>query len=135
MSARAKKFPVMAEKYTATQRFISLWVMTDTLIVTIVGVDFRSTAKPRFKPLVMANPPESSMLNRLVLNLIRGVLRGYQYFVSPLIGPRCRYLPTCSEYTEEAICRHGIVRGGWLSIKRIGRCHPWGSSGYDPVPD
>lgn len=71
------------------------------------------------------------MLNRLV----RGVLRGYKYVMSPLIGPRCRYLPTCSEYAEEALCRHGVVRGGWLSIKRIGRCHPWGSSGYDPVPD
>ena len=121
-----KKFPVMAEKHTATQRFISPRAMTGTSIATTAGGDFRSTAQRRIKL-----PPEQSMLNRLV----RGVLRGYKYVMSPLIGPRCRYLPTCSEYAEEALCRHGVVRGGWLSIKRIGRCNPWGSSGYDPVPD
>ena len=80
-------------------------------------------------------PPDLLVLNRLILILIRGVLRGYKFVVSPLIGPRCRHLPTCSDYAEVAFCRHGIARGGWLSIKRIGRCHPWGTSGYDPVPD
>jgi putative membrane protein insertion efficiency factor len=65
---------------------------------------------------------------------IIGLLRGYKLLVSPLLGPRCRHLPTCSEYAEEAIRGHGIVNGGWLSLKRFGRCHPWGSSGYDPVP-
>jgi len=63
------------------------------------------------------------------------LLRGYKFLVSPLLGPRCRHLPTCSEYAEEAITKHGLARGGWLSLKRIGRCHPWGSSGYDPVPE
>lgn len=63
------------------------------------------------------------------------LLRGYKFLVSPLLGPRCRHLPTCSEYAEEAIRKHGLARGGWLSLKRIGRCHPWGSSGYDPVPE
>ena len=63
------------------------------------------------------------------------LLRGYKLLLSPLLGPRCRHLPTCSEYAEEAITKHGLARGGWLSLKRIGRCHPWGSSGYDPVPE
>ncbi len=58
----------------------------------------------------------------------------YRYSISPLIPPRCRYTPTCSAYTIEAIKKHGIIKGGWLSIKRISSCHPWGGSGYDPVP-
>lgn len=62
------------------------------------------------------------------------LIRGYQLVLSPLIGPRCRHLPTCSEYTAEAIARHGVIRGGWLAIRRVVRCHPWGTSGYDPVP-
>jgi putative membrane protein insertion efficiency factor len=51
-----------------------------------------------------------------------------------MIGPRCRFLPTCSDYALEALARHGVVRGGWLAVRRISRCHPWGDSGYDPVP-
>ena len=58
----------------------------------------------------------------------------YRYSISPLIAPRCRYTPTCSEYAIEAVKKHGIIKGGWLAIKRIGSCHPWGGSGYDPVP-
>ena len=63
-----------------------------------------------------------------------GLIRGYQLVLSPLIGPRCRHLPTCSEYTAEAIARYGVCRGGWLAVRRVVRCHPWGTSGYDPVP-
>lgn len=58
----------------------------------------------------------------------------YRYSISPLIPPRCRYTPTCSEYTIRAVKKHGILKGGYLSIKRIGSCHPWGGSGFDPVP-
>jgi len=58
----------------------------------------------------------------------------YRYSISPLIGPRCRYTPTCSQYAIEAVKKHGIIKGGWLAIKRISSCHPWGGSGYDPVP-
>lgn len=63
------------------------------------------------------------------------LIRIYRYVLSPLIGPSCRHLPTCSDYAEEAIHRHGLFKGGWLALSRLARCNPWGSSGYDPVPD
>lgn len=61
-------------------------------------------------------------------------IRFYQLCISPLLPPACRYYPSCSAYAVQAILRHGIFRGGWLALKRILRCHPWGGSGYDPVP-
>ena len=63
------------------------------------------------------------------------LIRGYRYLISPLIGPRCRFYPSCSSYAEEAIQVHGVVKGGWLAIKRIGRCHPLNEGGVDPVPE
>lgn len=62
------------------------------------------------------------------------LIRGYQKFISPFTPSTCRYTPTCSHYTIEALQKHGLLKGGWLSIKRIGSCNPWGGSGYDPVP-
>jgi putative membrane protein insertion efficiency factor len=62
------------------------------------------------------------------------LIRFYQYAISPLFGSSCRYTPSCSQYGVEAIKKHGAWKGGWLTIKRIGRCHPWGGSGYDPIP-
>ena len=58
----------------------------------------------------------------------------YQILLSPLIGPSCRFTPTCSNYAIEAINKHGPIKGFWLAIKRISKCHPWGGSGHDPVP-
>lgn len=66
--------------------------------------------------------------------ILLGLVRFYQLVISPLLGPRCRFQPTCSHYAIEAIQRHGGLKGGWLAAKRIARCHPWGGFGYDPVP-
>tara|TARA_R110000765_G_scaffold115849_2_gene208902 strand:- start:324 stop:590 length:267 start_codon:yes stop_codon:yes gene_type:complete len=62
------------------------------------------------------------------------LVRLYQQFISPFLPSSCRYSPTCSQYTIEALRAHGILKGGWLAVKRIASCNPWGGSGYDPVP-
>lgn len=67
--------------------------------------------------------------------MLRGLIRAYQLFVSPLLGPSCRHLPSCSEYAMDAIRLHGPFRGCLLAARRLGRCHPWGTSGLDPVPE
>lgn len=61
-------------------------------------------------------------------------IRAYQLFLSPLLPAACRYHPTCSEYATEAIGKYGALRGGWMAVRRIGRCHPFRPGGYDPVP-
>ncbi len=61
-------------------------------------------------------------------------IRFYQCCISPLFPPSCRFTPTCSEYAIQAIRKHGVFKGGWIALKRICRCHPWGGSGYDPIP-
>ncbi len=65
---------------------------------------------------------------------VRAAHRGYKIALSPLIGQSCRYLPTCSDYARDALLQHGPARGGWLMVKRLCKCHPFGGSGYDPVP-
>ncbi|MFI0399377.1 MAG: membrane protein insertion efficiency factor YidD [Thiolinea sp.] len=64
-----------------------------------------------------------------------GVIRGYQLFLSPILGSNCRYYPSCSHYTQEAIQKHGALRGSWLGLRRISRCHPWHEGGVDLVPE
>lgn len=74
-------------------------------------------------------------LARVVAKLLVAPIRFYQLYLSPLKGPTCRFTPTCSEYARVAILRHGPVRGLWLAIRRLLRCHPFNRGGYDPVPD
>ncbi len=66
--------------------------------------------------------------------LARALILAYRYGLSPLLGPRCRFYPSCSAYALEAVDRHGALRGVWLGLRRLGRCHPWHPGGYDPVP-
>lgn len=71
----------------------------------------------------------------LAARLLAGTVRAYQLVLSPLLPVTCRYGPSCSEYAIEALARHGAWRGGWLTVKRFGRCHPLGGHGFDPVPE
>lgn len=63
------------------------------------------------------------------------IIRGYQLFLSPVLGSSCRFYPTCSHYALEAVDKHGAIKGSWLAIRRIGRCNPWHEGGIDPVPE
>ena len=65
---------------------------------------------------------------------VTSLIRGYQRFVSPALPPACRFTPSCSQYALEAVTRYGVVRGGWLAIRRLARCHPFHRGGPDPVP-
>ena len=67
-------------------------------------------------------------------HVLKILIRGYQLAISPLFGPRCRFYPSCSNYAMQAIDEHGALRGTWLTLKRIGRCHPFNAGGFDPVP-
>jgi putative membrane protein insertion efficiency factor len=74
--------------------------------------------------------PRDAVIDRILIVL----LRGYKRAISPLLGPRCRFVPSCSEYAMEAIGRFGALRGGWMALRRLGRCHPLHPGGLDPVP-
>ena len=82
-----------------------------------------------------AQPNGWAGLNRRLAALLLALIGFYRAFISPLLGPRCRFTPTCSAYGLEAIQRHGPWRGGWLTLKRLLRCHPFTPCGCDPVPD
>ena len=66
--------------------------------------------------------------------LLLAIIAAYRRFLSPLLGPRCRFAPSCSAYAQEALARHGAARGGWLAVRRVARCHPFHPGGHDPVP-
>ncbi len=83
------------------------------------------------------NPSRVSLwqrIRRILAWPLIALVRFYQLFISPLLPPSCRYTPTCSQYALEALRRYGPIKGGWLALRRILRCHPFGGSGYDPVP-
>ena len=94
---------------------------------------------------LMAHEPESLsgdarqkslvLLNQVIASVMLALIGFYRRFISPLIGPRCRFTPTCSAYGLEAIQKHGPWKGGWLTVKRLLRCHPFTPCGCDPVPD
>jgi putative membrane protein insertion efficiency factor len=73
-------------------------------------------------------------MSELLTKLLVGMVRGYKYAISPLLGSNCRFEPSCSEYAVEALRRYGPVKGTWLAAKRVGCCHPWHPGGFDPVP-
>ena len=72
---------------------------------------------------------------KVVTRVLILLIRGYQLTFSSVMAPNCRYLPTCSAYAQEALARHGPLRGSWLAVRRVARCHPWGGMGIDPVPE
>ena len=78
--------------------------------------------------------PLGSLLGAAIGLLLRAAIRAYQLLLAPVLPPACRYLPSCSHYADEAITLHGPLRGSLLAACRLCRCHPWGGSGYDPVP-
>ena len=74
------------------------------------------------------------LAHRLAIGVLLLPVYFYRYLISPLLGVNCRFSPSCSDFAKEAIIKHGALRGGLLTVKRILKCHPWGGSGYDPVP-
>lgn len=67
-------------------------------------------------------------------HLLIGLIRAYQLLLSPFIGNQCRFTPTCSQFARESVEKHGAIRGSWLAVRRVSRCHPWHPGGHDPVP-
>lgn len=90
-------------------------------------------------PKCPLRPPKTDVRNprlmkKLIVALLVAPIRFYRRFISPMLPPACRYTPTCSQYAIEALQKHGPLKGLYLAVRRLLRCHPWGGSGYDPVP-
>jgi putative membrane protein insertion efficiency factor len=99
------------------------------------GKPLRPTTVPPLRALKnAAGPSEKRGTAPFSVRLALAAIRAYQLLIRPMLSGSCRYLPTCSEYAAEAILTYGAARGGWMAVKRILRCHPFGSSGFDPVP-
>ncbi|GAB4295114.1 MAG: membrane protein insertion efficiency factor YidD [Myxococcota bacterium] len=77
----------------------------------------------------------SALLSKAMSLMFIGLIRCYKTCISPFLPPACRFTPTCSEYSIMALKRFGVLKGGWLAVKRISRCHPWNPGGFDPVPE
>jgi uncharacterized protein len=77
---------------------------------------------------------QANCILRSMKRLLVGLIKAYRYFLSPLLGPSCRFYPTCSAYATEAVETHGALKGAWLAVRRIAKCHPWHPGGVDPVP-
>ncbi len=78
--------------------------------------------------------PEPTRRLSVLAHLLSTLIKGYRWTISPVLAGSCRHYPSCSAYGVEAVERHGAVHGGWLTLKRVARCHPWNDGGYDPVP-
>lgn len=76
-----------------------------------------------------------TVLSNLLVMILKGLILVWQWVLAPVLGANCRYEPSCSRYTAQALTVHGPIRGGWLAFRRILSCNPWGGAGYDPVPD
>lgn len=114
-------------------------VADQTLMLTKRNVKNQENA-PTDSPLTTHHSPGSGehkaqkLLQKLAQRIFILPIRLYQATLSPLLGTHCRHVPSCSQYAIDAISEWGVLKGIWLGIKRIARCHPWGTSGYDPVP-
>ncbi|MEK9852724.1 MAG: membrane protein insertion efficiency factor YidD [Flavobacteriaceae bacterium] len=73
-------------------------------------------------------------LKNILISPLLLIIKVYQNFISPLLPPSCRFQPSCSQYAKEALIKYGLLKGCFLAVKRISKCHPWGGSGYDPIP-
>jgi putative membrane protein insertion efficiency factor len=99
-----------------------------------------SCSKPAYPPLKLITDQRSSVDSvnggkpPLSVRLALGLIRAYKVLLSPYFAGSCRFLPTCADYAAEAVGRHGVIRGGWLTSKRLARCHPLCAAGHDPVP-
>jgi putative membrane protein insertion efficiency factor len=93
----------------------------------------KSGRRPLVRRTDIGGLQATRFLQILGLPLI-ALIKIYQWVISPAIGPRCRFTPSCSHYAVEALKKHGLIKGTWLSLRRIARCHPWGGHGIDPVP-
>ena len=75
------------------------------------------------------------IISKILITIFLIPVKFYQWFISPILPQTCRHTPTCSQYTVEALKKHGVFTGSWLAIRRLSKCHPWGTWGHDPVPD
>ena len=84
---------------------------------------------------ILAAQPQPAIVMHLLRQIYTLPIHFYRLFISPVLGPHCRYQPTCSSYAIEAVERFGIFKGTWMAMRRVSRCHPWHEGGYDPVPE